>query len=151
MSTSNKSKSPLLKKAFYNGAIGFRWDRQWLIVNSKGRAYTQRVEPKLALVEVKLPNEAFSEAWEPSNNSFLVISAPRMEELKVSLSKPREILDDVSLWEWCGSALYEGDEASKWFSDFLSKPSRLVCFNHGTLQFSAAQLKICLYKRDKIV
>ncbi|KAM7524748.1 hypothetical protein LguiA_014650 [Lonicera macranthoides] len=132
----------------------FRWDRQWLIVNSKGRAYTQRVEPKLALIEVKLPNEAFSEAWEPSNNSFLevdldvvikkkflyenlcyingivVISALGMEELKVSLSKPREILDDVSVWEWCGSALYEGDEASKWFSDFLSKPSRLVCFNH---------------------
>lgn len=68
-----------------------------------------------------------------------MISAPGMEELKVSLSKPREILDDVSVWEWCGSALDEGDEASKWFSDFLGKPSRLVRFNHGTLQFSASQ------------
>lgn len=74
-----------------------------------------------------------------------------MEELKVSLSKPREILDDVSVWEWCGSALDEGDEASKWFSDFLGKPSRLVRFNHGTLQFSASQLKLCLCKCNKIV
>lgn len=41
------------------------------MVNSKGRAYTQRVEPKLALVEVALPTEAFSEGWEPNNDSYL--------------------------------------------------------------------------------
>lgn len=41
------------------------------MVNSKGRAYTQRVEPKLAPVEVELPKEAFSEGWEPNNNSYL--------------------------------------------------------------------------------
>lgn len=51
--------------------VGFRWDRQWLIVNSKGRAYTQRVEPKLALVEVELPKEAFFDGWEPTNDSYL--------------------------------------------------------------------------------
>lgn len=50
---------------------GFRWDRQWLIVNSKGRAYTQRVEPKLALIQVELPNEAFSDCWEPNEYSHL--------------------------------------------------------------------------------
>ncbi|XVE98469.1 hypothetical protein REPUB_Repub03eG0109200 [Reevesia pubescens] len=50
---------------------GFRWDRQWLVVNQKGRAYTQRVEPKLALVEVDLPNEAFSEGWEPTKTSYM--------------------------------------------------------------------------------
>lgn len=37
-----------------------------MVVNSKGRAYTQRVEPKLALVETEIPKEAFDEAWEPS-------------------------------------------------------------------------------------
>lgn len=50
---------------------GFRWDRQWLVVNSKGRACTQRTEPKLALVEVELPKEAFSEGWEPNQKSCL--------------------------------------------------------------------------------
>lgn len=50
---------------------GFRWDRNWLVVNYRGRAYTQRVEPKLALVEIELPDEAFSEGWEPTKNSFM--------------------------------------------------------------------------------
>lgn len=47
------------------------WDRLWLVVNSKGRAYTQRIEPRLALVEVELPIEAFSDGWEPNKKSFL--------------------------------------------------------------------------------
>ncbi|XP_059625742.1 uncharacterized protein LOC132268865 isoform X2 [Cornus florida] len=53
-------------------STGFRWDREWLVVNSKGRAYTQRVEPKLALVEVELPIQAFAEGWEPTKTSYLV-------------------------------------------------------------------------------
>ncbi|XP_062012246.1 uncharacterized protein LOC133728827 [Rosa rugosa] len=108
---------------------GFRWDRQWLVVNYKGRAYTQRVEPKLALVEVQLPNEAFSENWEPTESSYLVLKAPGMDVLKVSLSTPQEIADGVSVWEWSGAALDEGADALKWFSDYLGKPSRLVRFN----------------------
>ncbi|KAK6273201.1 hypothetical protein POUND7_010284 [Theobroma cacao] len=108
---------------------GFRWDRQWLVVNQKGRAYTQRVEPKLALVEVDLPKEAFLEGWEPTKTSYMVIKAPGMDLLKVSLSKPPEIADGVSVWEWSGSALDEGDEASKWFTNYLGKSSRLVRFN----------------------
>ncbi|KAJ7969412.1 Molybdenum cofactor sulfurase family protein [Quillaja saponaria] len=108
---------------------GFRWDRQWLVVNYKGRAYTQRVEPKLALVEVELPEEALVEGWEPTQSSHMVLKAPGMHVLKVSLTKPHEITDGVSVWEWSGSALDEGLEASQWFTDYLGKPSRLVRFN----------------------
>ncbi|KAJ4831201.1 hypothetical protein Tsubulata_007579 [Turnera subulata] len=108
---------------------GFRWDRNWVVVNSKGRAYTQRVEPKLALVQIHLPEEAFSDGWEPSKNSFMVIKAPEMGVLKIALTKPPELAEDVSVWEWSGSALDEGAEAAKWFSDYLGKPSRLVRFN----------------------
>ncbi|PKI69220.1 hypothetical protein CRG98_010357 [Punica granatum] len=108
---------------------GLRWDRQWLVVNSKGRAYTQRVEPKLALVVPELPNDAFLEDWVPSANSYLVLKAPGMSPLKVSLSQPGQITEGISVWEWSGSALDEGEEAAKWFSDYLGKPSRLVRFN----------------------
>ncbi|KAA3449418.1 mitochondrial amidoxime reducing component 2-like [Gossypium australe] len=104
----------------------FRWDRQWLVVNQRGRAYTQRVEPKLALVEVNLPAEAFSEGWEPTKTSYL---APGMDLLKISLCKPPKVFDGVSVWEWSRSALDEGDEASKWFTNYLGKPSRMVRFN----------------------
>ncbi|TYI79296.1 hypothetical protein E1A91_D05G013000v1 [Gossypium mustelinum] len=108
---------------------GFRWDRQWLVVNQRGRAYTQRVEPKLALVEVNLPAEAFSEGWEPTKTSYLEIKAPGMDLLKISLCKPPKVSDGVSVWEWSGSALDEGDEASKWFTNYVGKPSRMVRFN----------------------
>ncbi|KAI3666857.1 hypothetical protein L6452_41895 [Arctium lappa] len=110
-------------------STGFRWDRQWMVVNSQGRACTQRVDPKLALVEVELPNDAISLAWKPNKSSYLVIRAPGMDELKVSLCKPLQTCDGVSVWEWSGSALDEGDEASKWFTNYLGKPSRLVRFN----------------------
>ncbi|KAF9620717.1 hypothetical protein IFM89_014017 [Coptis chinensis] len=111
---------------------GLRWDRQWLVVNSKGRAYTQRIEPKLALVQVELPSEAFHEDWEPTSESYLVLKAPGMDILKVSLSKTCEKIEGVSVWEWSGSALDEGAEASEWFSNYLGKPSRLVHFNTAT-------------------
>lgn len=113
-------------------STGFRWDRQWLIVNSKGRAYTQRVEPKLALIQVELPNEAFSDCWEPNEHSYLEVRAPGMHLLKVPLKRPSKTADGVSVWEWAGSAFDEGDEASLWFSNFLGKESRLVRFNEVT-------------------
>lgn len=100
-----------------------------MIVNSKGRMYTQRVEPKLALVEVELPSEVFSESWEPSSNSYLVLRAPGMDVLKVHLGKPRDMIDHVSVWEWNGSAFDEGAEAAEWFSKYLGKTSRLVRFD----------------------
>ncbi|CAN8246114.1 unnamed protein product [Cochlearia groenlandica] len=111
---------------------GFQWDRYWLVVNYKGRACTQRVEPKLALVESELPKEAFFEDWEPTKNSFLVVRAPGMSPLKVPMTKPNSVAEGVSMWEWSGSAFDEGEEAAKWFSDYLGKESRLVRFNKET-------------------
>ncbi|CAN6454482.1 unnamed protein product [Victoria cruziana] len=52
-----------------------------------------------------------------------------MDTLKVSLSKGYNILDGISVWEWSGSAYDEGNEATRWFSEYLGKPSRLVRFN----------------------
>ncbi|ESQ39554.1 hypothetical protein EUTSA_v10001183mg [Eutrema salsugineum] len=111
---------------------GFQWDRNWLVVNYKGRAYTQRNEPTLALVESELPEEAFLEDWEPTENSFLVLRAPGMSPLKIPLTKPSSVAEGVSMWEWSGSAFDEGEEAAQWFSDYLGKQSRLVRFNKET-------------------
>ncbi|KAL7597794.1 uncharacterized protein LOC111890787 [Lactuca sativa] len=112
-------------------STGFIWDRQWVVVNSKGRACTQRVDPKLCLVEVELPEGAVSVGWIPNKTSYLVIRAPGMDDLKVPLCRPpqSQTCDGVSVWEWSGSGLDEGDEASKWFTNYLGKPSRLVRFN----------------------
>lgn len=100
-----------------------------MVINHKGRACTQRVDPKMALIEVELPNEAFEEGFEPTKNSFMLLKAPGMDVLKVGLTKPRQVSHGVSVWGWSGSALDEGDEVSTWLSDFLGKPCRLVRFN----------------------
>nr|XP_043635796.1 mitochondrial amidoxime reducing component 2-like isoform X1 [Erigeron canadensis] len=111
---------------------GFLWDRHWAVVNSNnGRACTQRVEPRLALIHVHLPPLAFSSS-PPPPCSCLVVGAPGMPELQVSLSKPSLKSDGVSVWEWTGSALDEGDKAAQWFTDFLGKPCRLVRFNEDS-------------------
>lgn len=54
-----------------------------------------------------------------------------MDVLKVTLNIPDTVLNDISVWEWSGSALDEGAEAAKWFSSYLGKTSRLVRFNAG--------------------
>ncbi|CAD6223838.1 unnamed protein product [Miscanthus lutarioriparius] len=113
-------------------ATGFRWDRQWMLVNSKGRAYTQRVETRLALVEVQMPPEAFAEDWHPTPDDHMVIRAPGMEPLKIPLSVECATINDVSVWEWAGSAYDEGAEAAEWFSTFLGCPTRLVRFNEDS-------------------
>lgn len=54
-----------------------------------------------------------------------------MQALKVPLNKPSLTTEGISVWEWSGSAFDEGDEAAKWFSNYLGKPARLVRFNEG--------------------
>lgn len=82
----------------------------------------------MALVQVEMPPEAFDEDWKPTPDSYLVVRAPGMDSLKVPLAAERTTLDDVSVWEWSGSAYDEGDEAAEWFSTYFGKPSRLVQF-----------------------
>lgn len=61
-----------------------------------------------------------------------VVKAPGMQALRVCLSKQgQDLADAVTVWEWTGSALDEGAEASQWFSDYLGKPCQLVRFNTG--------------------
>ncbi|KAI5664044.1 hypothetical protein M9H77_23367 [Catharanthus roseus] len=83
--------------------------------------------------KLELPNGTFSEGWEPNQGSYLVVKASGMNPLKVPLSKPSQTADGVSVWEWEGSAFDEGYEASKWFSSYLGKESRLVRFNEVKL------------------
>jgi uncharacterized protein YcbX len=64
--------------------------------------------------------------------NLAVITAPGMDPLKIPLAAECETIDDVSVWEWSGSAYDEGAEAAEWFSAYFEKPSRLVRFKEGT-------------------
>lgn len=115
-------------------STGFRWDRLWAVVNSKGRVYTQRVEPRLALVRVDLPPEAFS-TNATADSSYLVIRTAGVGDvlnIPVAVGGREGGGVAVTVWEWSGPAVDEGDEAAAWFSRFLGKPSRLVRFDEAT-------------------
>ncbi|KAL3616644.1 hypothetical protein CASFOL_039038 [Castilleja foliolosa] len=113
--------------------IGLRWDRLWMVVNAEtGRMFSQRVAPKLALVQTELPLDASSPSWKPNKTSFLVMRAPGLNDLKVPLVEPPAEANGVSCWSWMGSAFDEGEEAATWFSNHLGKPSRLVRFKEAS-------------------
>lgn len=122
-------------------ARGFRWDREWMVVDGRGRMQTQRVEPKLALVETALPPEALDEGnWSPlPPGAALCLTAPGMEPLQVPLEprQQREVVEHVSVWKWGGSALDEGPIPAEWFSRYLQKPVRLVKFDTDRVEWPA--------------
>jgi uncharacterized protein YcbX len=67
-----------------------------------------------------------------SSQNLAVIRAPGMDTLKIPLAAEHTTIDDVSVWEWSGSAYDEGAEVSEWFSTYFGKPSRLVRFKEGS-------------------
>ena len=78
-----------------------------------------------------------------------MLKAPGMEPLKVCLNKQYEVADDISVWEWTGSAWDEGAEASKWFSDYLGHPAKLVRFNTGIVfeTLKNTKMMITMFRR----
>ncbi|PWA34101.1 amidoxime reducing component [Artemisia annua] len=99
------------------------WISHWVVVNSKGRGCSQRVEPKLGLIQVELPLRLLSllELLLPSFDLFLtVVHAPGMTELKLSLSKPSLLSDGVLVSEWSASAFDEGDEAAYFYANTIT-------------------------------
>lgn len=79
-----------------------------------------------------------------------VIRAPGLDPLKIPLGAKRATVDDVSVWEWSGSAYDEGDEAAEWFSSYFGKPTRLVRFNEGIhfKKFQETMLKVTKFYFD---
>jgi uncharacterized protein YcbX len=94
-------------------ARGLQSDRRWMIVDDVGTFVTQRSEPRLALVDVALADDA------------LVLEAPGMPTLRVSSSAP----DDrrrVTVWRDQVEALDCGADARAWLTRYLGTPASLV-------------------------
>ncbi len=67
------------------------------------------------------------DGWIPAFN------APGMQQLKVPLvpSAPLEKIDHVIVWSWSGPGLLEGPDATRWFTEYLGKPARLIRLDNG--------------------
>lgn len=111
---------------------GFAFDRQWVVVReADGKFITQRQEPRLALVDVQLPQEALDAEpgnAVPSGLTMRVSTAGNPDVLEVPLDPPADSAQhkECTVWEWHGPAIDVGDAAAKWFSAHLGKPVRLV-------------------------
>jgi uncharacterized protein YcbX len=93
---------------------GIESDRNFMIVDSKGRFLTQRTDPRLSLIQ----------PFVPFRSGHLVLNAPRMAELKVSRQWTSE--RPGRIWRYSDTVLDLGDGAADWLSQFLGKPCRLV-------------------------
>ncbi|MDQ4128246.1 MAG: MOSC domain-containing protein, partial [Actinomycetota bacterium] len=95
-------------------ATGLRHDRRWMLVDEAGEFISQRRLPRMALISVRLGPER------------LIVGAPGMPDLEVPL-RP-EIGDRVSVHVWgdAGRGVPVGDDADRWFGEFLEFPCRLI-------------------------
>jgi uncharacterized protein YcbX len=102
---------------------GLEHDRNWMLIDDAGQFVTQRTHPRLARVQPAL------------NGDELEVRTPGMATLKLpvdaaALSGAPTIA--ATVWSDTVPALDAGDEAARWFSDFLGQPVRLVRFNPGS-------------------
>lgn len=95
------------------GPRGIAGDRSFMVVDAVGRFLTQRVLPRMALVEPRVADDT------------LLLTVPGGAALSVPIlhgGSRREVV----IWRDNCVAIDQGDEAAAWLSDFLSVPCRLV-------------------------
>jgi len=99
--------------------MGLEHDRRMMVVTNEGEFLTQREYPKLALVTPKL-----ADGW-------LTLSAPNYDSIHLPL-QTSGISQPVNIWRNKGTqAIDQGEDAARWFSDWLGVPVRLVHIADG--------------------
>lgn len=110
---------------------GFTHDREWLLVDERDVFVTQREQPRLALLRVGLREAA---AGPPG----LALDAPGMPTLDLSADAFRD-RRAVRIWRDQVQGLDAGDAASRWLSEWLGAPFRLVRFAPGNRRLSSSE------------
>ena len=95
------------------GARGLEWDRQWMLVDPKGKFLSQRTHPQLARIVPEITDDA------------LVLHAPGVPALRVPLDHRGEQLP-VRVWKDACVGVDQGGTAHEWVSRVIGEPVRLV-------------------------
>jgi MOSC domain-containing protein len=93
---------------------GLRHDRRWMLVDETGLFISQRELPRIALIGVRLERDG------------LVVDAPGMPSLEVSLQPPAGRLMLAQVQDDLVEASPVSDDADRWFSEFLDVGCKLV-------------------------
>lgn len=103
------------------GRRGFLGDRDYMVVDSTGKFLTQRELPRMALIEPRLLD------------GMLAVSAPGMSQLSVR-QEPYGPRVSVRIWKDTCEASDQGDDAARWFSDYLNVDCRLAFWRPSTVR-----------------
>jgi uncharacterized protein YcbX len=97
---------------------GLSYDRRWMLVDGDGKFLTQRVHPVMALLKLTMDNEqlTITHTKKLSKHSIL-LNPSRTNELR-----------EVTIWDDTVQAIEVSGESSRWFSEMLSIPCKLVYF-----------------------
>jgi len=95
------------------GASGFEWDRQWMLIDPKGKFLSQRTHPQLARIVPEITAHA------------LMLHAPDMPTLRVPLDRRGEEVP-VQVWKDACIGVDQGGPAHEWVSRVIGEAVRLV-------------------------
>ena len=95
---------------------GLAHDREWMIVDARGRFVSQREQPSLARIAVAL------------NDDGLLLSADGHAPMRVPLHQPNAARRPVQVWNDRTEAIDCGRAVGEWLSTFLRQPVGLVRF-----------------------
>lgn len=97
------------------GPFGLDMDRRWMLVDENGVMLTQRKHAKMCLIQSVLSANGLS----VSANEMPTLFIPAADSSSAVLA---------TVWEDTCNAFDCGNEAARWFSEFLNTTARLVYF-----------------------
>ena len=99
------------------GIMGIRYDRQWMVINDQNVFVAQRGDTNLGATGVKTMC-----LIRPSITAeHLALNAPGMEPLIVLLAGASGKECNVRVWDSLSVGIDQGDEAARWFTEYLSR------------------------------
>ena len=102
-------------------------DRRYMLVDEDGQFITQRQQNKMALINVSISANENGKRVNSEEAGTVKFSAPEMDQLRVNRpSYNASVLCEVQIWNDSCEAVDCGELASRWFSDYLKTPVRLV-------------------------
>lgn len=93
---------------------GLQYDRRWMLVDENNRFISQREQPRLSLVSIRVHADR------------LTVAAPGMEEMHIPFLIANANFLSVVIWKDTVSAVDVGDESTRWFTRYLGSRARLV-------------------------
>jgi uncharacterized protein YcbX len=101
---------------------GLRHDRRWMLVDGTGCFMSQRQLSRMALIKVRIEPEG------------LVVDAPGMSPLAVPFRPESRQPLLARVWDDLVETETVGDDADRWFSEFLGVRCRLVHLPDGSIR-----------------